>query len=202
MITYLQCSDNNRAGTVLNLFLSAWRAYSTPSRIRTDQGTENVDVVRWMLETRELNRKSVITGSSVHNTWIEQLWREVRRVAIHQFIALFNYLEDEGLLDPMDNVHLFALHYVYLGWINKCLSEFSMQYKPPIAIWTQSVSISVVLWRNDEWRALKVIRIIIIIIIIIIIYWVVHTPTLCSSWMNFVCNCLYCVLLYSLVISK
>ena len=119
MITYLQCSDNNRAGTVLNLFLSAWRAYSTPSRIRTDQGTENVDVVRWMLETRGLNRKSVITGSSVHNTWIEQLWREVRRVAIHQFIALFNYLEDEGLLDPMDNVHLFALHYIYLGWINK-----------------------------------------------------------------------------------
>ena len=113
---------------MLNLFLGACRAYSTPSRIRTDQGTENVDVARWMLETRGLNRKSVITSSSVHNTRMERLWREVRRVAIHQFITLFNYLEDEGLLDPMDNVHLFALHYVYLGRINKCLSEFSMQY--------------------------------------------------------------------------
>ena len=89
MITYLQCSDNNRAGTVLNLFLSACRAYFTLSRIRTDQGTENVDVARWMLETSEFNRNSVRTGSSVHNTRIERLWREVSRVAIHQFIALF-----------------------------------------------------------------------------------------------------------------
>ena len=65
--------------------------------------------------------------SSVYNTRIERLWREVRRVAIHQFITLFNYLEDESLLDPMDNVHLFALHYVYLGRINTFLAEFSMQ---------------------------------------------------------------------------
>ena len=127
MITYLQCSDNNRAGRVFDLFLSACRAYFTPSRIRTDQGTEYVDMARWMLETRGFNRKSFITGSFVHNTRIERLWREVRRVAIHQFTALFNYFEDEGLLDPMDNVHLFALHYVYLGQINKFLAEFCMQ---------------------------------------------------------------------------
>ena len=60
MITYLQCSDNSRAGTVLNLFLSVCRAYFTPSQIRTDQETENVDVARWMLETRGFNRKSVM----------------------------------------------------------------------------------------------------------------------------------------------
>ena len=48
---------------------------------------------------------------------------------------LFNYLEDEGLLDPMDNVHLFALHcvYMYLGQINKFLAEFCMQiYNHPM----------------------------------------------------------------------
>ena len=95
---------------MFDLFLSACKAYFTPSGIRTDQGTEYVDMARWMLETRGFNRKSYITGSFVHNTRIERLWREVRRVAIHQFTALFNYLEDEGLLDPVDNVHLFALH--------------------------------------------------------------------------------------------
>ena len=110
------------------MFLNACREYSIPSRIRTDHGTENVEVARWMLETRGLNRRSVITGSSVHNTRIERLWRDVRRVAVHQFITLFYYLEDEGFLDPTNDIHLFSLHYVYLGRINKSLAEFSMQY--------------------------------------------------------------------------
>ena len=81
MITYLQCSDKNQAHSS-QFVLNACRAYSIPSRIRTDHGTENVEVAKWMLETRGLNRRSVITGSSVHNTRIERLWRDVRRVAV------------------------------------------------------------------------------------------------------------------------
>lgn len=43
----LHCSDNNRADTVLALFLEACREYNVPSRIRCDYGVENVDVARW-----------------------------------------------------------------------------------------------------------------------------------------------------------
>lgn len=37
-------------------------------------------------------------------------------------------MESCGLLDPVDETHLFALHYVFLPRINKALSEFKMQY--------------------------------------------------------------------------
>ena len=37
-ITYLKCSDNNRASTVLSEFISAVHVHGLPERIRTDQG--------------------------------------------------------------------------------------------------------------------------------------------------------------------
>ena len=50
LVTYLQCSDNNRANTVHKLFIEACREYSVPSRVRCDFGGENVDTACWMIE--------------------------------------------------------------------------------------------------------------------------------------------------------
>ena len=52
LITYLRCSSNNKASTVYELFLVAVQKYHLPSRMRSDQGLENVQVARHMLETR------------------------------------------------------------------------------------------------------------------------------------------------------
>ena len=42
LITFLQCSTNNRSETVKTLFLDAIQSFGLPSRVRTDHGGENI----------------------------------------------------------------------------------------------------------------------------------------------------------------
>lgn len=127
-MTYINCSNNNRASTVLQLFIGAVAEFGVPSRVRTDQGVENVDVARWMLTHMGVNRGSIITGSSVHNQRIERLWRDVRSIVIRMYRNIFYYLEDQNLLDPDNDLHIFCLQSVYIPRINKSLFEFREQY--------------------------------------------------------------------------
>ena len=46
---YCSCSTNNRAQTVLQLFLHAVEVYGLPERVRCDRGTEKCDVGYCML---------------------------------------------------------------------------------------------------------------------------------------------------------
>ena len=46
LVVFLHASNNNQASTVYGHFINAIRVYGLPSRIRTDQGRENVSVVR------------------------------------------------------------------------------------------------------------------------------------------------------------
>ena len=63
---YLKCSDNNRASTVFQVFIEAVGWYGLPSRVRCDQGGENVDVSLFRLthELRGPRRRSVIVDKS------------------------------------------------------------------------------------------------------------------------------------------
>ena len=107
---------------MLKLFEEAVQCYSLPSRVRCDYGVENVDVAHFMLLNWGTDHSSVISGSSVHNQRIERLWRDVGRIVVRPYRNLFYYLESHGLLDPLNEIHLYSLHYIYIPRIKRSLS--------------------------------------------------------------------------------
>ena len=96
-IIYLRCLSNNRALSVLSLFVEGVENFGLPLRVRFDHGMENIHVARFMLGRRGLN--GVITGVSVRNQRIERLWAEVNRVVSRHFINIFLFMEEHGILD-------------------------------------------------------------------------------------------------------
>ena len=78
LITFLQCSTNNKAETGVSLFEQALEIHGLPSRVRTDKGGENTLIWRKMvIKLRGEGRGSSIAASSVHNQRIERLCRDV-----------------------------------------------------------------------------------------------------------------------------
>ena len=130
-VVYVKCSSNN-------LFLSAMKKYGLPSRIRCDQGREKIDlsaVEKYGLlsrikcdQGREKNccckayaktlRRREEVGSSVHNQRIGSLWRDMHRCVTSLNYKLFYYLEHNELLNPIDNIHIFSLNYIFIPQIN------------------------------------------------------------------------------------
>lgn len=125
-IMFLKCNNNNKACTVVALFLKAVVDFGLPSRVRGDHGTENVDVAWHMFShpQRGPGRASFIAGKSCHNQRIERFWRDLFHGCTYLFYLLFWYLEDKGYLEISNELHLYCLHYVFLPRINLHLTLF------------------------------------------------------------------------------
>lgn len=128
LVTFLKASDNNRSETMCDSFVRAIGMYGVPSRIRCDFGGENNDVCNIMEVLRGFCRGSAIRGSSTHNQRIERLRLDMRFGGMDVFYDVFTYMEEEHLLEPDNETHLWALHYVYLPKINASLECFRNQW--------------------------------------------------------------------------
>ena len=131
-IIYASCRNNNKAETVLALFENGVQRWGLPSRVRSDYGMENYLVGCYMIQYRGLNRGSIITGSSVHNCRVERMHRDVYSGVLVFYSNIFQDLEHEGLLDVLNDVHLFSLHHVFIPRIERSLQEFvdQMNHRP------------------------------------------------------------------------
>lgn len=128
LITYINCSNNNRSDTVFKYFKEATERFGTPSRVRADKGGENVRVKRFMNEFRGEGRGSFIEGRSVHNQRIERLWVDLVKDVVKMYTTIFIYLEDKCGLDINNDVYIFCLHYVFIPRINKSLEQWKKSW--------------------------------------------------------------------------
>lgn len=147
---YLNCANNNLAETALGYFRKGVENFGLPLRARGDRGVENVDIARFMIENRGINKGSFIVGRSVHNTRIERLWSDVNRVVLSYYHEIFKFMENAAILDEHSELHIFALCFVFLPRINRSLQEFRSQLnyhglssapnrKSPLALWHESM---------------------------------------------------------------
>ena len=99
LVVFLRCSSNNRAATVVNLFLSATTEFYWLQRVRTEKGEENSEVARLMAEKRREGRGSILQGSLVHNQRMERLWRDIREM-VTEYFRLLTFPRMEQLSEP------------------------------------------------------------------------------------------------------
>ena len=79
---------------MLSAFLNAVDEFGLPSRVQTDEGGENVFVVRYMLghPERGPDRGSIITGKSTHNRRFKELRRDLFTECLCNFFTSWRIL--------------------------------------------------------------------------------------------------------------
>ncbi|KAL2076359.1 hypothetical protein ACEWY4_028060 [Coilia grayii] len=120
----LNAANNNLASTALAAFKQATEKYGIPSRVRGDQGSENVEIARYMFMVRATDRGSFMAGKSVHNQRIERLWRDIRTCVTSKYYGMLQDLEHDQLLDVSSTEDLFCVHLVCLPQLRKDLDAF------------------------------------------------------------------------------
>ena len=109
---------------IIQLFSEAISTQWLPSHGRGGRGGKNVRVADFMTSQHGINRGSFISGHSGYNQQIEHMWCDVFNGCILLYYCLFHHMEENGILHPDRDVHIFCLHYICLPYIDNSLAQF------------------------------------------------------------------------------
>lgn len=143
----LRAHDNNRAQTVLDLFLTrVVESAGLPDKVRGDHGVENLKVAEYMRRRHGPENKPYLWGayvflpmktedekqltlsnicSSRDNTRSERLWVDMTRGVGAKWKLFLWELEDSGDLDVANHHHIWLVHVLFLPHINYDLSVWA-----------------------------------------------------------------------------
>ena len=116
---------NNDPRLICTYFLNAVENLQiVPCIIRTDKGTENVnmaDVQKLLRSTHndDLVLASVMVGSSNHNQRIERFWGYCRNVLLQSYMDIFKDLELSGVLQMGHVLHMECLKFCFMKVLRK-----------------------------------------------------------------------------------
>ncbi|KAF7324086.1 Integrase catalytic domain-containing protein [Mycena kentingensis (nom. inval.)] len=124
LIIYLFCCDNKRSSTVEDVFMrEGVGVYGWPSRVRGDYGKENNGVERRMKARWGMRHMAYFRGRSTQNIRMERGWRDIRKDALEFFRQLFQYLEENELLDMENAIERVCLFLVFQPRIQAALDR-------------------------------------------------------------------------------
>ncbi|EFI28269.1 hypothetical protein CC1G_14293 [Coprinopsis cinerea okayama7 len=167
LFIYLVCSNNKRSATVAACFMEAVSRYGWPSRMRGDFGTENNEVERRMNARWGALHRAYLRGKSLNNIRMERGWRDVRKESLEFFRQIFMELEELGLLDPNNPIHLVCLYVVFQPRIQTSLDRAIISWnrhkmstagnKTPLAMYelSRTKAINAGYWTGDPGDAVE-----------------------------------------------
>ena len=115
---------DKRQITIYDAYADAVCRYGRPLRVRSDFAAEHNMVEEDMRRGQPNIFRSFLRGSSVHNQWIEHLWRQVWMHLIFYYKHLLTLMGRHGFIKLLNPVQRASMVVVFLLAIQQDLANF------------------------------------------------------------------------------
>ena len=131
MVMWLRVSTSNKNPKIVAYYyLQCVKTFGfIPSIIVSDKGSENtvIDVLHIALRTHDTDEyageNSFRKGKSTKNERIEKYWKHLRESTLDYYIDLFKMMQESGVLDVQDEIHVEALRFCFSSLIQRSLNK-------------------------------------------------------------------------------